>query len=233
MYIVSVYLWICTHAYTSPVTCVTGRCKRWGGRDACPNSQVLWFAGLKWRSPWSTQCRASLCWKTVFPLLNQNFQGRYNLDGSPAIGSPNKTQTSLVLQFDSYLHAMSWDQVPGSGFTGCDFSQGKPGATFAYLYSSAVTSPPLVCLCSINLQNRARLVISPWSLFLLISLQNRSTWMLLFKSLMRSPCQAVVQAAWFALNGTRRWNLLFICQLHCQERKYYLKRQQEHANVEL
>lgn len=77
-------------------------------------------------------------------------------------------------------------------------------STFAYLYSGAVTSPPLVCLCSINLQNRARLVISPWSLFLLISLQNRSTWMLLFQSLMRSPCQAVVQAAWFALTGTRQ-----------------------------
>lgn len=77
--------------------------------------------------------------------------------------------------------------------------------TFAYLYSSAVTSPPLVCLCSINLQNRARLVISPGSLFLLISLQNRSTWMLLFQSLMCSPCQAVVQTAAFALNGTRTW----------------------------
>lgn len=28
--------------------------------------------------------------------------------------------------------------------------------TFAYLYSGAVTSPPLVSLCSINLQNRAQ-----------------------------------------------------------------------------
>lgn len=64
--------------------------------------------------------------------------------------------------------------------------------TFAYLYSGAVPSPPLLCLCSINLQNRAWLVISPWSLFLLISLQNRSTWTLLFQSLMCSPCQAVV-----------------------------------------
>lgn len=105
--------------------------------------------------------------------------------------------------------------------------------TFAYLYSSAVPSPPLLCLCSINLQNRARLVISPWSLFLLISVQNRSTWTLLFQSLMCSPCQAVVQATRFALNGTRQWNLFFIYRLHCQERKHLWKRQQENANVEL
>lgn len=41
---------------------------------------------------------------------------------------------------------------PGSAFTGCDFSGGEPGVpTFAYLYSGAIMSPPLVCLCSINL----------------------------------------------------------------------------------
>lgn len=55
--------------------------------------------------------------------------------------------------------------------------------TFAYLYSGAAVSPPLMCLCSINLRNRAPLVISPRSLFLLISLQNRLTWMLFVQEL--------------------------------------------------
>lgn len=87
------------------------------------------------------------------------------------------------------------------------------------------------CLCSINLWNRAQFVISPWSLFLLISLQNRSTWMLLFKSLMCSSCQAVVWAASSAL--TRQWELVFICWLHCQGRKHCRKRQQKNTTVEL
>lgn len=76
--------------------------------------------------------------------------------------------------------------------------------TFTYLYSGAAMSPPLICLCSINLCNRAQLVISPRSLFLLIGLQNRSTWMLLFRSLTCSSCQAAFQAASFALNRTRQ-----------------------------
>lgn len=108
---------------------------------------------------------------------------------------------SLGMQFDSALNVMLWDVgLPLQDATLVQRSLCL--STFAYLYSSPVPSPPLVCLCSINLQNRARLVISPWSLFLLIRLQNRSTWMLLFKSLMRSPCQAVVLAVWFALNRT-------------------------------
>lgn len=124
---------------------------------------------------------------------------------------------------------------PGSGFTGCDFGGGKLVPTFAYLYSGAVMPPHPTptpgCLCSINLWNRAQFVISPWSLFLLISLQNRSTWMLLFKSLMCSSCQAVVWAASSAL--TRQWELVFICWLHCQGRKHCRKRQQKNTTVEL
>lgn len=135
------------------------------------------------------------------PLLNQNVQRRWNLGGSFGARLTERSQTSLVLHFESSLNVTPWFWVSKSGFRGGDLSGGESlVSTFAYLYSSAVTSPPRVCLCSINLQNRARLVISPWSLFLLISLQNRSTWMLLFQSLMRSPCQAVVQAAWFCLN---------------------------------
>lgn len=55
-----------------------------------------------------------------------------------------------------------------------------------------VPSPPLLSgvfvllICKTGLP---RLVISPWSLFLLISLQNRSTWTPLSQSLTHSPCQ--------------------------------------------
>lgn len=99
----------------------------------------------------------------------------------------------------------------------------SPVPTFAYLYSSAVTSPSLVCLCSINLQNGARLVISPWSLFLLISLQNRSTWMLLFQSLMHSPCQTVVQAAKFALKRNQAVKFGFYMLMALSRKKLSLE----------
>lgn len=64
---------------------------------------------------------------------------------------------SLVLPFDSSPNGAPWDL----GFACLAFQdvtsvQESLVPTFAYLYSGAVTSPPLVCLCSINLQNRAQ-----------------------------------------------------------------------------
>lgn len=81
--------------------------------------------------------------------------------------------------------------------------------TFSYLYSSPVTFPILLCLCSINLQNRAWLVISPQRLFLLIRLQNRSTWMFCCKSLMCFPHQPTAQSCWGCLKW--QWNQWGVC----------------------
>lgn len=81
--------------------------------------------------------------------------------------------------------------------------------TFSYLYSSPVTFPILLCLCSINLQNRAWLVISPQRLFLLIRLQNRSTWMFYCKCLMCFPHQPTAQSCWGCLKW--QWNQWGVC----------------------
>lgn len=173
----------------------------------------------------------SFRWKFLFPLLNQSLPKK--VEPRWLIWCWGDWRNPALFGAAFLTHPPVWLGSVGLALQDATSVRESLVPTFAYLYSGAVPSPPLVCLCSINLQNRARLVISPWSLFLLISLQNRSTWTLLFQSLMCSPCQAVVQAARFALNGTRKWNLVFICWLHCQERKYHLKRQQENANVEL
>lgn len=82
--------------------------------------------------------------------------------------------------------------------------------TFSYLYSSPVTFPILLCLCSINLQNRAWLVISPQRLFLLIRLQNRSTRILFgCKCLMCFPHQPTAQSCWWCLKW--QWNQRGVC----------------------
>lgn len=81
--------------------------------------------------------------------------------------------------------------------------------TLSYLYSSPVTFPIPLCLCSINLQNRARLVISPWRLFLLIRLQNRSTWMGCCRSLMCFPHQRRAQSCQGCLKW--QWNQWCVC----------------------
>lgn len=81
--------------------------------------------------------------------------------------------------------------------------------TFSYLYSSPVTFPILLCFCSINLQNRAWLVISPRRLFLLIRPQNRSAWMFCCKCLMCFPHQPRAQSCWACLK--RQWNHWGVC----------------------
>lgn len=77
--------------------------------------------------PESTQSHALFCWK-MFPLLNQNLQSRWNLDGLFGAGVADGTQTSgaafWFIPECGTLRLWVW----ASGFTGCDFSGGKPGA---------------------------------------------------------------------------------------------------------
>lgn len=63
----------------------------------------------------------------------------------------------LMLYFDSSWNVTLWD-LGSVGLALQDMTsvEERLVPTFAYLYSSAVTSPPLLCLCSINLQNRAQ-----------------------------------------------------------------------------
>lgn len=194
-------------------------------KSVCPDQLVLWVGG---KIPWKHHDSCIICKEILFPLLNQipkESEGGTYL-AHLVLGWPREL-TSLwccILIPPWMWHPGVW--VSKSGFRGDDWSGGKSGVYLCLFVFQCCKLPssPLLCLCSINLQNRARLVISPWSLFLLIRLQNRSTWMLLFQSLMPSPCQAVVQPAWFALTGTRQWNLVFICWLYCQERKHHLKK---------
>lgn len=92
----------------------------------------------------------------MFPPLNQKLQRRWHLDASFGAGVTDGTQTSLVPHFDLLLTAASRD-LGSEGLALKDVTSEEESLvpTFAYLYSSAVTSPPLLCLCSINLQNRA------------------------------------------------------------------------------
>lgn len=107
--------------------------------------------------PESIQSHVSFCRKMLFLLLNQNVQSERNLDGSFGAGVTDETQTSLVLHFDSSPNATLW-HLGSADLALQDVTSVEESLvpTFAYLYSSAVTSPPLLCLCSINLQNRAQ-----------------------------------------------------------------------------
>lgn len=93
----------------------------------------------------------------MFPLLNQNFQKRWNLDGLFGAGVTDGTQTSRVLHFDSSLSVAPCD-LGSERLALQDVTSVEESLvlTFAYSYSGAVTSPPLVCLSSINLQNKAQ-----------------------------------------------------------------------------
>lgn len=135
---------------------VAGHCRRWGGGSVRPSQQVLWLPGWHGGFPESTQSQPPSA-KKMFPLLHQNLQRWWHLDGSFGAGATGGPQTSLVVHYDLSLSVAAWDLGPvGLALQDVTSVEESLVPTFAYLYSSAVTSPPLVCLCSINLQNRAR-----------------------------------------------------------------------------
>lgn len=177
------HLVACARAHTSQITCVTGH--------------------YKGRGSWKCSCKstsAGLCpgGMGAFPLKHPEL----------CITPPRQNCVSLLNQslgkaearwFASWLikarrlWGLAFQFIPkcdtlGRGTLALalqDVASEEESLvpTFAYLYSGTARSPPLKCLCSINLRNRAQLVISPRSLFLLISLQNKSTWMLFVQEL--------------------------------------------------
>ena len=204
---VIVGLHVCTHSQGDLCDRPLAKMGRWVCLCSSTRAVCAWLKCG--RIPWKHQSCTSFGWKFFLPLSAQT---------SPKKVEPKRLiwgwgdwlMEPCSLRCCILIHPRVASGCVGLAVQDATSVKESLVPTFAYLYSSAVPSPPLLCLCSINLQNRARLVISPWSLFLLISLQNRLTWTLLFQGLMCSPCQAVVQAVRFALNGTRRWNLVFV-----------------------
>lgn len=122
-----IFVGLDVHTHTSPIACVAGHCKRWGGGSIHPNQQVLWFAGVTWKGSPEHPGPAS-CWGKLFPLLHQNLHRRWHLDGSFGAGVMEGTQTSLVPRFDLSLNVVPWTWSLRGWLYRMWLNGGKPGA---------------------------------------------------------------------------------------------------------